>query len=150
MVFRPQVLVFHGVTCFVNKNVPVSVTGATLDSASSLLTIAITASSIGSNAVVRCSVGGLRTPAAAAAARDDFSLWTLDSSGRKVDAVFGIRFPPIFDRLASRISSNANPLRMTSANDPHHIRSTVLSSFLCIVCFFWSWIDQNNNASRFI
>jgi hypothetical protein len=119
-----------GVTCFVNKNIPISVAGATLDSASSLLTIAITASSIGPNAVVRCSVGGLRTPAAASAARNDFSIWTLDSFGRKVDAIFGIRFPPIFDRLASRVSSNANPLRMTSADDPHLIRSTVLSSFL--------------------
>ena len=86
-----------GVNCVMNQQFPVFVSNAALDTSSSSLTIMIAAMSIGSNAAVRCSVGGLRTPAAAAAARSDFSISTLTSSGLKVDAIFGMGFPAIFD-----------------------------------------------------
>jgi hypothetical protein len=118
-----------GVNCVLNLETPFFVSNAALDISSSTLTIMIAASSIGSNAAVRCSVGGLRTPAAAAAARGDFSISTLTSSGLKVDAIFGMPFPAIFDRLASPLP-DLNPIRIVSANDPHLIRSTAVSSFL--------------------
>jgi hypothetical protein len=118
-----------GVNCVMNPQFPVFVSNAALDINSSSLTITIAASSIGSNAAVRCSVGGLRTPAAAAAARSDFSISTLTSSGLKVDAIFGMGFPAIFDRFATPLP-NSNPIIIVSANDPHLIRSTAVTSFL--------------------
>ena len=118
-----------GVNCEMNGQFPVFVSNAALDTSSSSLRIMIAASSIGSNAAVRCSVGGLRTPAAAAAARSNFSISTLTSSGLKVDAIFGMAFPPIFDHSATPIPGS-NPIRMVTANDPHLIRATVVSSFV--------------------
>ena len=119
---------FSGTTivasCFVNKFTPVFVSSAVFDSIASSLTFVFTASQFGTDAVVRCSASGLTTPAAAAVARNDVSVSTLDSSGRKVDTLLTIEFPPIFNNVATPIPGIL-PLKLSS-----NIRSTSLSTLM--------------------
>jgi hypothetical protein len=77
--------------------------------------------------VVRCSIGYLSTPKSAAGSRS-VSISTLNLVN-VVDFIHDIPFPPIFNHFASPIEK-ISTLRMSSVNDPHFIRSTLLSSFV--------------------
>jgi hypothetical protein len=109
--------------CTLNKITSVGIFSCAY-SGSTLTLVLNVATRLDQTASIRCTVTGLNTPTVATVARNDMSISTFHSSGGKVDVVFSVVFPPIFNNVALGPMGYA-PLTLSSL-----VRSTLIPTFI--------------------